>query len=314
LSAAAARISPRAVVAFVLGVLSLVSGLLAVAWRSDALLLTVAGFALPALPLAILAWVRIITQPASLRGQAFAGWGVGLSLCGLALGFLGLPAATLQDEAPARAIAADRFRQIARAMHLYVKDHNLHLPPAAVYDEQHRRLYSWRVVLLPYLGHRDLYQQFRLDEPWDGPHNRALLERMPDVYAPPPSKDARAEPFTTFCQILDCPGSPFWGVGGTRVDDDFAKRMAKTILVVEAGVPVPWTKPADVTFDWQRPLPPLGGVFIGERRLRFLGLLGGKGFTAAMGDASVSFVTPGVEETKLREMFCYKDPFFGVDW
>jgi hypothetical protein len=32
-----------------------------------------------------------------------------------------------------------------------------------------------------YRGAR-LYREFRLDEPWDSPHNEALLKEMPDQY------------------------------------------------------------------------------------------------------------------------------------
>ena len=39
---------------------------------------------------------------------------------------------------------------------------------------------SWRVALLPYLDHPDLYEAFHHDEPWDSPHNKALIARMPD--------------------------------------------------------------------------------------------------------------------------------------
>ena len=46
-------------------------------------------------------------------------------------------------------------------------------------------LLSWRVHLLPYLGHQELYDEFRRDEPWDSPHNVDLLARMPDVYSDP---------------------------------------------------------------------------------------------------------------------------------
>ena len=33
------------------------------------------------------------------------------------------------------------------------------------------------------------------------------------------------------------------------------------MVIVEAADPVPWTKPADVVYDPQRPLPKLGGLF-----------------------------------------------------
>ncbi|MFN7730588.1 MAG: DUF1559 domain-containing protein [Pirellula sp.] len=42
---------------------------------------------------------------------------------------------------------------------------------------------SWRVHLLPKLGHQALYDKFHLNEPWDSPHNLELLPLMPPQYA-----------------------------------------------------------------------------------------------------------------------------------
>ena len=40
-------------------------------------------------------------------------------------------------------------------------------------------LLSWRVAILPFIGEQNLYNRFRLDQPWDSPHNIALLPLMP---------------------------------------------------------------------------------------------------------------------------------------
>src|SRR4029079_14059052 len=44
---------------------------------------------------------------------------------------------------------------------------------------------SWRVQILPFIEQNALYSQFHLDEPWDSAHNRALLDKMPDVFKNP---------------------------------------------------------------------------------------------------------------------------------
>ena len=56
-------------------------------------------------------------------------------------------------------------------------------------------LLSWRVAILPYLGESEkaLYGQFKLSEPWDSPHNKALLAKMPKVYAPAVAKDGEKD-------------------------------------------------------------------------------------------------------------------------
>ena len=46
-----------------------------------------------------------------------------------------------------------------------------------------------RVALLPYLDQKPLYEKFHLDEPWDGPHNKGLVEQIPEVDAPVIKKD-----------------------------------------------------------------------------------------------------------------------------
>ena len=72
-------------------------------------------------------------------------------------------------------------------MHNY---HDVHgrLPPAAVCSADGTPLVSWRVLILPYIEQDNLFREFKLDQPWDSPHNLALVERMPQVYAVPGAK------------------------------------------------------------------------------------------------------------------------------
>ncbi|MCA9069094.1 MAG: DUF1559 domain-containing protein, partial [Planctomycetaceae bacterium] len=70
-------------------------------------------------------------------------------------------------------------------------------------------LLSWRVSLLPYLDAQDLYRQFKLDERWDSPHNKALIPQMPEVF-----KDARiTEPGKTTYRAIAGPGTPLFNLG-----------------------------------------------------------------------------------------------------
>ncbi len=62
-------------------------------------------------------------------------------------------------------------------------------PTAYSADSTRRPLHSWRVHQLPYLGHKPLFDRFRLDEPWDSDHNLALLSEMPEVYRSPLSPE-----------------------------------------------------------------------------------------------------------------------------
>ncbi len=62
---------------------------------------------------------------------------------------------------------------------------NRRYPPRAVFAADGTPLLSWRVLLLPFLGEEKLFAEFRLNEPWDSPHNRALLPRRPEVFDHP---------------------------------------------------------------------------------------------------------------------------------
>ena len=50
------------------------------------------------------------------------------------------------------------------------------------------------------------------------------------------------------------------GTRGRRLED-IKDGTCLTIMVVEAARPVPWTKPEDLPFDKEKPLPELGGLF-----------------------------------------------------
>ena len=57
-------------------------------------------------------------------------------------------------------------------------------PPAYIVDERGQPLLSWRVLILPHIGGKDLLELFHLDEPWNSPHNQKLLKWIPGVFNP----------------------------------------------------------------------------------------------------------------------------------
>jgi hypothetical protein len=173
---------------------------------------------------------------------------------------LGTWEATQPDQANGADAAKQSVKNLQRltlAMHSYHDDLGT-FPPAALLDKDKKPLLSWRVLLLQNLGERDLFKEFRLDEPWDSAHNKKLLNRMPKVYAPAGVKTKEAD--VTFFQVFTGPGTAFEGPRGLSVRD-FTDGTSNTLLIVEAGEPVPWTKPADLFHDAKKPLPKLGGQF-----------------------------------------------------
>ncbi len=277
------------------------------------------------------------------------------------------------------------LKKLALAIHNYADVHQGLLPLAATVGKDGKALLSWRVELLPYLGENELYNQFKRDEPWDSPHNRQLLSKMPAVFAPPGAKTQRT--YSTYYQVFVSAGPSSGGVaagsggagmmmpgmgggmpggagmpgagapgmgppgggagapagpaaggpggaaagggkrggpmmakpgmpmmmpgaggpqggaagapGGESATAVFVKGEAQrfpahiidgtsnTILIVEAGNPVPWTKPEDLRYAEDEPLPELGGLFPNV-------------FHAAFADGSVHTLTKNYNKKHLR--------------
>ena len=73
------------------------------------------------------------------------------------------------------------------------------------------------------------------------PHNRTLLSAIPDVYTP--ATGTLPEKHLTYYRVFTGPETPFQGPLGPRMPSSFQDGTSNTFLVVEAGEPVPWTKP-----------------------------------------------------------------------
>ncbi len=79
---------------------------------------------------------------------------------------------------------SNRIRQLLLGIHNYGSAFRC-IP---MYNEfklrQKKSQLSWRVHILPFIGEPQLYSEFKLEEAWDSPHNKKLLEKMPKIYAP----------------------------------------------------------------------------------------------------------------------------------
>lgn len=115
-----------------------------------------------------------------------------------------LPAVQQAREASPRATCKSHLRQIGLALYNY-HDAYGSFPPAWTTDADGRPLLSWRVLLLPYLDQLSLYEEFDLTEPWDGPHNRELLRRIPSPYACPSSvsDEEGGETATSYVAVME---------------------------------------------------------------------------------------------------------------
>lgn len=188
-----------------------------------------------------------------------------------------------------RAENLNRLRQLVLAMHVF-HDATGALPPAALTDQTGKRLLSWRVLILPYLGWERLYKQFHLDEAWDSPHNLALLEQMPDFYrSAGETRESGVRPgYTRFVAPLTA--ASIMGKAGRPVRlQDIPDGTSNTILLVQAAASaaVPWTKPEDLVIDLSNPS--AGLVTEGQPTL-----------LTAFADASVRAIASNVDPQTLK--------------
>ena len=167
--------------------------------------------------------------------------------------------------AAAKVVSQNNLKQIAIALQNYAATYGA-LPPPAIMDAKGTPLLSWRVAILPFIEQNDLYKQFRLDEPWDSEHNKQLLVQMPSTY------DAQGQiaprGFSLYRSFVG-PGTAFEhkprkatnDPRGLSLNTEFPDGLEKTLLVVEAAEPVPWTKPDEIRYDSDATaaMPPIGG-------------------------------------------------------
>ncbi|MFI4876140.1 MAG: M56 family metallopeptidase [Blastopirellula sp. JB062] len=180
-----------------------------------------------------------------------------------------------------RSIDMHNMKRIVLAFHNYYTAYG-HFPLAVMTDEESDEKRSWRVELLPFLGHQALYDRYRKDLPWDSVENLVVLAQMPEVYessrlpiqpdtvkAPSGGMQRQIEPtaMTTSYHVvtgkgtsLSLPSKARSGFGMEAGDaaapsvafprfQDFTDGTSNTILVVQSNVKIPWTKPEDLPIE-----------------------------------------------------------------
>ena len=79
---------------------------------------------------------------------------------------------------------SNRMKQFALGFHNYESAYQAFPTYLNMAKKKAKSGLSWRVHILPFIGFQELYQEFKLDEAWDSPHNIKLLAKMPAIYLP----------------------------------------------------------------------------------------------------------------------------------
>ncbi len=264
---------------------------------------------IPALILGLLALRDIGRSRERLGGRGLAIAGISTACAGTLLSCIGLiptlllvPAVQKAREAVVRVQSANNLKQMGLAMHNYNATYNT-FPPSAIGDplqppKARKPRLSWRVALLPFVEEQILYNQFKLDEPWDGPNNIKLLTRMPKVYQLP--NDDQTPPDHTHYQVFVGNGAAFEKTSGLPLGE-FKDGISNTILIVEAAQAVPWTKPDDIAFDPNKPIAPRLSTHFRS------------GFNVLLADGSVRSLPANTPEATLKALIT-RDANDVVNW
>ena len=264
---------------------------------------------IPAIILGILGLVQIARNPQTLRGKGMAVTGLvagGLTtvegvvlfiLLVLMGPMLLLPAVQRSREAAARITSINNMKQIGIACHIH--HDNYFMFPSETPDPVNpvvrgKSRLSWRVQILPYLGEETLYKDFHQDESWDSPHNLKLLPRMPKIYLDPrfqgPADQAKG---LTYYRGFVGPGSILGASPPTTLTAITNMNGASnTMMIVEAGEPVPWTEPEDPSFNENSP-------FGGPNRA--------KTFAVLFADGHVQTIPANFDRQMIRRMINWQN-------
>jgi hypothetical protein len=110
-------------------------------------------------------------------------WTVGISVVLIAVAaWPAFQAFSFARQKAQLSVSRAKLKQIGLALHNYHDKYDC-FPPAYTLGPDGTPWHSWRVLLLPFLDEQALYDRYRFDEPWDGPHNRELQALRPEAYA-----------------------------------------------------------------------------------------------------------------------------------
>jgi hypothetical protein len=108
-------------------------------------------------------------------------------------------------------------------------------------------MHSWRVLILPFLEEKALYNAYNFAELWDGPNNRKLADQIGQIYLRS-GLESDQKPTTSFVAVVG--PETAWPGARSLKREDLGDGSKTTLMVVE----VPdgrfrWMEPRDLEFD-----------------------------------------------------------------
>lgn len=141
-------------------------------------------------------------------------------------------------------LCKQNLRLIAKALNNYAASYGTY-PPAITYDAAGKPMHSWRVLLLPYLNERSLFEQYDMSKPWDAPENAHLQAMMPAVYKSPANSNVAIG--ESSYMLITGPGTLFPPNAAPANPSAIPDGTENTLLVVETNNRMTsWIEPVDL--------------------------------------------------------------------
>lgn len=213
----------------------------------------------------------------------------GLLFVGLLAALL-IPAISTAKLASQRSVSMNNMKQIGLALHNY---HDVYgeFPPQYVVDTAGKPLYSWRVLILPYLEQDAVYKAWDKSKAWDSPENAHLSDMVLPVFRMPDERGLNND--TSYLAIAGA-NSLFEGNNSVKFQQ-VTDGLSNTIIVVESkGSGVKWAEPRDLDLA--------GITMINSGAPAQINGGAPRGAQALFADGSVQFVPAGTPPATLRQL------------
>ncbi len=236
-------------------------------------------------------WIALIVAVAAIPVILVCG--------GMLLAFL-LPGVQSVREVARRTQCTNNLKQISLAVLSYENKYGC-FPPAFIPDKKGKPMHSWRVLILPFMERQDLYEQYHFDEPWNGPHNKALAERMPKAYACPDDYSP-GKGMTSYAMLVG-PHAFSSGPRGRKISE-ITDGVSNTIMIAEvADSHINWMEPKDIDVE-HMPLQINGSHSPGNPGISSHHP---RGVNVAFCDGSVQVLSNGVDPAILKKLITIDD-------